>query len=152
VTAWLSKIPKSELDFVWTQLRFAIDADPGLRFDWGEIDAATTSKNAVNTFVRAIAHHPRKDVIIAAAHATALERSASYKAHVANAGLVINRCCRKENDIYHHHHHLQLVFLSVKFFSFMILRMSMNSAIAILHLSVSLCEHPSFFSFKWLFG
>jgi hypothetical protein len=85
---WLSKIPKSELDFVWRQLRFAIEADPGLGFNWSDIEAAVTSKNAVNTFVRVIARHPRKADIIALAHSIALKYSVSYKAHVANAGLV----------------------------------------------------------------
>ncbi len=90
MTAWLSKIPKSELDFVWTQLRFAIEADSGLGFDLDEVEAATTSKKAVTTFVRVIAEHDRKADIIAAAHAQALKHSLSYMAHVPNAGLVIH--------------------------------------------------------------
>jgi flagellar biosynthesis protein FliQ len=93
VTEWLSNIPKTELDSVWTQLKFAIEADPGLGVDLDEIDAATTSRNAANTFVKVIAHHPRKADIIALAHTKALEHSPSYNAHVANAGSVICHYC-----------------------------------------------------------
>jgi hypothetical protein len=71
------------------QLRFAIQADPGLGFDVDEIEAATTSKNAVTTFARVIGHNPRQADIIGLAHAQALKHSPSYMAHVPNAGLVI---------------------------------------------------------------